>query len=70
MVLDWGLNPGPPKLEASTLPLGYQGGGNTLQCLYATCMYKRNIYGIIKMDDIKTTEVNIYNFYMEDQYRV
>ena len=28
-VLDWGLNPGPPALEASTLPLGYRGGGNT-----------------------------------------
>ena len=26
-VLDWGLNPGPPALEASTLPLGYRGGG-------------------------------------------
>ena len=26
-VLDWGLNPGPPTLEASTLPLGYRGGG-------------------------------------------
>ena len=23
-VLDWGLNPGPPALNASTLPLGYQ----------------------------------------------
>ena len=22
-VLDWGLNPGPPALEASTIPLGY-----------------------------------------------
>mgnify|MGYP007133296438 FL=1 len=22
---DWGLNPGPPSLEASTLSLGYQG---------------------------------------------
>ena len=22
-VLDWGLNPGPPTLDASTLPLGY-----------------------------------------------
>ena len=22
-VLDWGLNPGPPALKASTLPLGY-----------------------------------------------
>ena len=27
-VLDWGLNPGPPALEASTLPLGYRGGGS------------------------------------------
>ena len=26
-VLDWGLNLGPPALEASTLPLGYCGGG-------------------------------------------
>ena len=25
-VLDWGLNPGPPALESSTLPLGYRGG--------------------------------------------
>ena len=27
MVLDWGLNPGPPALDAGTLPLGYRGGG-------------------------------------------
>ena len=27
-VLDWGLNPGPPALEDSTLPLGYRGGGS------------------------------------------
>ena len=26
-VLDCGLNPGPPALDASTIPLGYQGGG-------------------------------------------
>ena len=26
-VLDWGLNPGPTALDASTLPLGYQGVG-------------------------------------------
>ena len=25
--LDWGLNPVPPALEASTIPLGYRGGG-------------------------------------------
>ena len=23
----WGLNPGPPALDASTVPLGYRGGG-------------------------------------------
>ena len=27
LVLDWGLNPGPPVLDAGTLPLGYRGGG-------------------------------------------
>mgnify|MGYP007133269449 FL=1 len=27
LVLDWGLNPGPAALEASTIPLGYRGGG-------------------------------------------
>ena len=27
MVLDCGLNPGPPALEASTIPQGYPGGG-------------------------------------------
>ena len=26
-VHDWGLNPGPPALEASTIPLDYRGGG-------------------------------------------
>ena len=26
-VLDWGLNPGPPALDANTLPLGYRRGG-------------------------------------------
>ena len=28
MTRDWGLNPGPTALDASTLPLGYGGGGN------------------------------------------
>ena len=27
VVLDWGLNPGPPALEASNIQLGYRGGG-------------------------------------------
>ena len=27
-VLDWGLNLGPPALEASSILLGYRGGGN------------------------------------------
>ena len=29
--LDWGLNPGPPALEASTIPLGYRAGGSTFE---------------------------------------
>ena len=29
-VIDWGLNPGPPTLEASTIPLGYRGGTSYL----------------------------------------
>ena len=29
MVHDWGLKPGPPALDASTLSLGYRGGGTT-----------------------------------------
>ena len=29
-VLDWGLNRGPPALKASTMPLGYRGGGMML----------------------------------------
>ena len=42
-VLDWGWNPGLPALEASTLPLGYRGGGvdtqwsklfQVLDCVY------------------------------------
>ena len=28
MLFRSGLNPGPPALEASTIPLGYRGGGN------------------------------------------
>ena len=35
-VLDWGLNPGPPALKASTIPLGYRGGGDEiLKCPHA-----------------------------------
>ena len=30
-ILDWGLNPAPPAREASTLPLGYRGGGGGKQ---------------------------------------
>ena len=33
-VLDWGLNPGPPALDASPLPLGYQGGGSVNSTYY------------------------------------
>ena len=27
-ILEWGLNPGPPALDASTLLLGYRGCGH------------------------------------------
>ena len=37
-VLDWGLNPGPPALEASTIPLGYRGGSNyNFKSIIRTC---------------------------------
>ena len=35
VILDWGLNPGPPALEASTIPLGYRGGGSVI--IYSHC---------------------------------
>ena len=44
-VLDWGLNPGPPALKASTIPLGYRGGGGlTCQCQSSsrTCVSRVN----------------------------
>ena len=38
-VLDWGLNPEPPVLEASTIPLGYRGGGIfNVMCLTVSCI--------------------------------
>ena len=36
VVLDWGLNPGPPTLKANALPLGYRGGGIDL-CDHEQC---------------------------------
>ena len=30
MTRSWGMNPGPPALEASTIPLGYRGGGSVV----------------------------------------
>ena len=48
MVLDWGLNPVPAALEASTLPLGYQGGGCLGLDLITTYLldFNPNIYTI------------------------
>jgi len=31
------LNPGPPALDAKTLPLGYQGGGQCMGWCYEFC---------------------------------
>ena len=38
-VLDWGLNPGPPAPDASTLPLGYRGGGTFEEWSLSCCMF-------------------------------
>ena len=37
-VLDWGLNPGPPALEASTLPLGYRRGDWKICDIHTVCV--------------------------------
>ena len=45
-VLDWGLNPGPPTLEAGTLPLGYRGGGGfyfEFQCFFSIYSQKQKL---------------------------
>ena len=40
-VLDWELNPGPPALEASTIPLGYWGRGKLISESHKTlCLSK------------------------------
>ena len=50
LVFDLGLNPGPPALDARTLPLGYRGGGPWLgiepgtsrtRCQYSTTRLSR-----------------------------
>ena len=38
-VLDSGLNPGPPALEASTLPLGYREGGQCFVKIVLVCAF-------------------------------
>ena len=49
-VLDWGLNPGPPALEASTLPLGYRGGAVNLWfrniCSCCICVHQMPVLGL------------------------
>ena len=39
-----GLNPGPPALEASTLPLGYRGGGIKYRVIHLKFKRKHYIY--------------------------
>ena len=50
MVIDRGLNPGPPALEASTLPLGYRGA-----CKLYTCIV---IPGSLE-DEVMCTQVSV-----------
>ena len=48
MVLDWGLNLGPHALDASTLPLGYRGGGvgKLMLCCCLQLIKKKNAKNI------------------------
>ena len=46
-VLDWGLNSGPHVLDASTLPLGYRGGGGDSYMTFVTmAVFVASNYGI------------------------
>ena len=51
-VLDWGLNSGPLALEASTLPLGYRGGG-----VYIEVTYKWMVIKTKYMRDKKSSKI-------------
>ena len=45
------MNPGPPTLEASTLPLGYRGGGFQLTVCISYNLLQSNYSSNILLDD-------------------
>ena len=47
-VLDWGLNPGPPALQTSTLPQGYRGG----RCIKCMNTYLESKYDAILFKNV------------------
>ena len=56
-VLDWRLNPRPPALEASTLPLGYWGGGEHIGKDYENCIrIQTSIPYMYTLDNNKTVD--------------
>ena len=56
-VLDWRLNPRPPALEASTLPLGYCGGGEHIGKDYENCIrIQTSIPYMYTLDNNKTID--------------
>ena len=59
VVLDWGLNPGPPALDTSTLPLGYRGGGafNSIFLDLVLMIQDRKINVMDQIRDRKSFEV-------------
>ena len=66
-VLDWGLNPGPPALEASTITLGYRGGGYNLgfhfrQVIAILCIYKAVwiLYIHMELPNFNTNQIENY----------
>ena len=58
-VLVWGLNPGPPALEVSTLHLGYRGGGKKHVIIRKNGLTDGSI---ATKDDILTI-IGLYDFY-------
>ena len=61
-VLDWGLNPRPPALEASTLPLGYREDGGILseyvQLSHMCFIVIDSTHAAAEMNPVRTTKIH------------
>ena len=59
-VLDWRLNTGPPALDASTLSLGYRGGGSLCNDFTSfLSILQRNIIIAVILTCLKPAEVEL-----------